>query len=241
LATSILVRKEAKEPGRRLPVGRVLMFQTVFNIVDMPLRWGYFCCMDVTHFSDGDLDLMNKIIGFDGDRSATIKVRRSFRQLALGIGSTDTTAKRNATIIRQESMASILEQAEYIELVYKTQHTIGGNRDVQLKAKGVSAFAAGGFHAVQRNQLWEKRKKNLAFWFSVVALVVSLLTFFGKAPSVFSEWKNILKGSTTSDSTQTSKMPEAPLPVEPAVVYERVVGQSKNETRSSGDSAIADE
>jgi hypothetical protein len=196
--------------------------------------------MDVTHFSDSDLDLMNKIIGFDGDKSATIKVKRPFIKRAIAFGESEDAASRNAEIIRTESLVSILVEAEYIELSYSTRHLVGANRFVTLKAKGISAFSAGGFKAVQQNQRWEKRKKDLAFWFSVVALAVSLLTFAVKLPSIIREWQDIYE-NVPPEPTSVKELPEAPPPVEPAVVYERVVGQSKNETRSSGDSAIADE
>lgn len=192
--------------------------------------------MDFTNFSASDLELMDNAIGYKGDKSAHLPLKTGYLIGALKRKVNGGEHESNEKFIRFDNLLKMLEQIGFVDVEWE-KGSFASKRYIILKAPAIAAFKAGGFKAVRRNQRWEKRKKKWAFWFSVVALVVSLLTFAGKLPSIIDDWQHIKVVNATNEVQY--ELPVAPLPNEPAIVDERGSDQRKNGTRMSGDSTAA--
>lgn len=155
----------------------------------------YFWRMDFIHFFDSDLELMDEVIGYKGDKSAKLPLNRIHNRIAKRHQLDAGTHPDDERIERRENLLEMLRQLDYIDIKW-SGNGFSGPRSVKLNAPAIAAFTAGGFKALKRAQRWEKYKKDMAFWFSVLALVISLATFAAKAPSIYAEWTRPLENKT---------------------------------------------
>lgn len=113
---------------------------------------------------------------------------------------------------------------------------ISGSTTIPMRALKPSSFMI----YLEYVELQEARSNaREARIISIGAVAISLLALGATLLPVDLSEETINQLRTPHEPTTVNQLREAPLPDEPAVVYERGFGELKNETRRSGDSAVA--